>query len=290
MGRPAALRLRRHDLETAQANHCQCAGSGISMMPGDGQTSKLSIFPAALLVAGTLAFVWILSTGGTSPGFEAQGLHPFGSLEFVIVHMLAALPLSIWIADRLAKRLRFHKVGIAGFSAILGLGLLRLLVTADPALSSFYRGLSGTDCALFRSGMAVGLLFPWSLASRLLATNDNTLSRAIAATRATGHFAWALVLVAIAVAAPDLYLNQRIPELSSHAESLVKSGRYWQAWQTLNLLDEVGSNQSVLDQSPGVTADVVAAQIRQLLDDVSRPLSANADVSTRLQRATTWQA
>ena len=255
------------------------------MSLGDGQARQLSMLATVVVTVGTLAVVWMLSTGGTSSGFEAQGSHPLGSFEFVIVHLLAALPLSIWIADRVARQLRFHKAAIAGFCAILGVGQLRLMLACDSALASFCRGFSSIECALFRTGIAVGLLFPWCLASRLIATSDNTLSSAIAATRKTEHFAWAFILVAIAVAAPETYLFERIPELSAHAESLVKSGRYWQAWQTLNLLDELGSNRVVLNQLPGVAADVVAEQIRQLLRDVSQPLNANADLQTRLQRA-----
>ena len=279
----------------------------------------------AFIAGGILAVVWTLSTGGMPPGSAVRVLPPFGSFEFVVVHVLAALPLSIWMADRvrawgqnasekgtvpfcsadcaksgqspafcpqaLVSGWRIRRLAIVASCAVVGLVALAWLSACSSALATWVGGLSVTERSLLRVGLAVGLLLPWCLAGPSCgAKSVDTFPKLVAPGARGLGFLWALALAIIAVAAPHLYLAERIPELSRRAESLANTARYWEAWQTVNLLCEVGSDQPVLNQPPAETADQLADQIRQIMADISRPLSFDASAQARLQRDGIWQA
>jgi hypothetical protein len=239
----------------------------------------------AFIASGILAVVWTLSTSGMPPGSAVRVLPPFGSFEFVVVHVLAALPLSLWMADKVISRLQIRRLAIVSSCVVLGLVALALLIACSSALATLAGGLSMTERSLLRVGLAVGLLLPWCLAGRSCGAKSVEFPELVTPGARVSGFVWALALAIIAITAPNLYLAERIPELSRRAESLANTARYWEAWQSVNLLCEVGSNRSVLNQPPAETADRLADQIRQIMADISRPLSLDASAEARLQRA-----
>jgi tetratricopeptide (TPR) repeat protein len=255
------------------------------VIANDRKMPNYSFLGISIIATGTLATVLILATSGRLNGADGGAIVPFGSLEFVVVHVLAALPLSLWLADRMIARLPRYSFAIVGCGVIFGLIAVYFIVAGNFEIASWCSGLSNIECGLIRVGLGAALLLSWCVIGRRVTGEKIERSQWTATGGWLPNILLVLALAAIALGAPEVYITERTAELSRNVESLAQGGRYWEAWQTANLLREMGSQQFVLNQSPGAAADGLAEQIKHILDEASKPLNADAALSVRLQRA-----
>src|SRR5262249_2833891 len=162
----------------------------------------------------------------------------------VIVQMLAAIPLALWAASIIHVSAPPRRQKAALLWACVAVAAAAAAIACGTAISEAFRQSSPTVRAIVRPVFCTFLLIPWCAAARTFGG-----SASYQTPNASMKVVLPLLCIVIAVGPPILYLGQRIPEISRRAEQLTERRRYWQAWQTTNLLRELGSESRVFGQS-----------------------------------------
>jgi hypothetical protein len=240
----------------------------------------------ACLLLGLVAVIGGLSLGPIWVRGIPQVVTPFGSFEFVMVQVIAAMPLAWWLGRRLASGLRVERRVIVGLAMLLGIGSLAGVLGGAGTLSEFCEG-TGFSARLFvRAMICVGLVLPWCAAAEALGLGE------LLGARRTFHsgerFRWiaaGILAVVVAIGLPVMYVDERVPEMTSQTESLMKGERYLTAWRVVSVLCELGSEQPILGCAPTVVDEQLTERVKQLVVSASRPLDGNLSAAERIQRA-----
>src|SRR5262249_39494634 len=157
---------------------------------------------------------------------NAHAIVPFGNFEFVLVHVVAALPLAWWLTSIFKFPQRLKSSHIFWLCVTAGLMTLLALLNYQESFALGCAGLRSWQRALVRASVTTALLIPWCLAT--IANGLTGRPKSSFDSPTPSDAVRLLVSIAagfFAIIAPQIYINDRINELSQSAESLAENGR-----------------------------------------------------------------
>lgn len=242
--------------------------------------TRSALFRAGGVVLG-IAVPYAVLLAAAAPAQQALGLAvaPFAWTHLVVVHLLAALPLSILLAATLAKR----DVGRALFwIAVAVVTAAWTVISGSSVTPALDLGEAGfTARLLIRVLWCLALQLPWCLCGwgcgRTLTDGEESLP--------FWSWGWGFVVLLVAIALPAVHANDLVRVQSRKAGEWMHRQRLARARPLVAALSDLGSSTKLGGLSAQQLSRAIERDMQILTGSVSRPLPTSASPTVRIDRA-----